>query len=63
MMAKKYIVLEYFEDLQDNNKPYNEGDTFPYPANKKVSKERIKELASKKNVRERPVIKEVEETE
>lgn len=59
--SMKYEALHYFTDLQDKNKEYNEGDTFPRPANKKVSKERIEELLSDKNKQGRPVIKIIEE--
>lgn len=58
---KKYIVVEDFKDLQDKNKVYAKGDTYPSPANKKISKERIQALSSKDNKQGRPVIKEVEE--
>ena len=58
---KKYVVIEDFKDLQDKNKVYTKGDTYPNPANKKVSKERLEELASTKNKQNRPVIKEVKE--
>lgn len=53
-----YRVIEYFEDLQDNRQPYNVGDVFPR-GDKKVTKERLAELASNKNRRGKPLIKEV----
>ncbi|APC48296.1 hypothetical protein BME96_09005 [Virgibacillus halodenitrificans] len=59
--AMKYKVLHYFEDLQDDNKPYNEGDVFPRPANKKVTKKRLQELASAKNKQGKALIEKVEE--
>ncbi|WP_246570109.1 hypothetical protein [Lentibacillus saliphilus] len=58
----KYEVLHYFEDLQDDNKPYNPGDTFPR-SGKKVTKKRINELLSDKNKQGKPLIKEIEEQE
>lgn len=55
-----YRVIEYFEDLQDNRQPYNVGDVFP-KGNKKVTKERLNELATDKNRRHIPLIEKVEE--
>ena len=55
-----YRVIEYFEDLQDNRQPYNVGDVFP-KGNKKVTKERLNELATNKNRRHIPLIEKVEE--
>lgn len=55
-----YRVIEYFEDLQDNRQPYNVGDVFP-KGDKKVTKERLNELATDKNRRRIPLIKKVEE--
>lgn len=55
-----YKVIKYFEDLQDNSRPYNEGDTYPRKG-LKVSKSRIAELASGKNRRGVPLIVKVEE--
>ena len=55
-----YKVIAYFEDLQDNNHPYNVGDVFPRE-NKSVSKGRIEELATTQNRRKIPLIKKVEE--
>ena len=55
-----YRVIEYFEDLQDNGQPYNVGDVFP-KGDKKVTKERLNELATDKNRRRIPLIKKVEE--
>lgn len=57
---KKYIVVEDFKDLQDKNKVYVKGETYPNPANKKVDNERLKALLSSNNRQGRPVIKEVE---
>ena len=55
-----YKVIEYFEDLQDNGRPYNVGDVFPAGGNT-VSAERIAELASTQNRRRIPLIEEVVE--
>ena len=55
-----YRVIEYFEDLQDNGQPYNVGDVFP-KGDKKVTEERLSELATDKNRRCIPLIKKVEE--
>ncbi|WP_409297754.1 hypothetical protein V1498_06845 [Peribacillus sp. SCS-26] len=59
----KYEVIHDFKDLQDKNKVYAVGDTYPNPANKKVSKERIKELSSSNNKIGKPLIKEIREQE
>ena len=55
-----YKVIEYFEDLQDNGRPYNVGDAFPADGNT-VSAERIAELASTQNRRRIPLIEKVVE--
>ena len=55
-----YKVIEYFEDLQDNGRPYNVGDVFPVDGNT-VTAERISELASTQNRRQVPLIEEIEE--
>lgn len=55
-----YKVIKFFEDLQDNGRPYNEGDVFPY-GDKVVSKERINELLTNRNRRRTPLIVEVAE--
>ena len=55
-----YKVIEYFEDLQDNGRPYNVGDVFPVHGNT-VAAERIAELASTQNRRHIPLIEEVAE--
>ena len=55
-----YRVIEYFEDLQDNGQPYNVGDVFP-KGDKKVTKERLNELATDKNRRHIPLIEKVED--
>ena len=55
-----YKVIEYFEDLQDNGRPYNVGDVFPVYGNT-VTAERLAELASTQNRRRVPLIEEVAE--
>ena len=55
-----YKVIEYFEDLQDNGRPYNVGDVFPVDGNT-VTAERLAELASTQNRRRVPLIEEVVE--
>ena len=55
-----YRVIEYFEDLQDNGQPYNVGDVFP-KGDKKVTEERLNELATDRNRRHIPLIEKVEE--
>ena len=55
-----YKVIEYFEDLQDNGRPYNVGDVFPADGNT-VTAERLAELASTQNRRRVPLIEEVME--
>ena len=49
MAKKKYEVLHKFIDLEDKNKIYNAGDTYPKPANKKVSHDRILDLSTSDN--------------
>ena len=55
-----YKVIKYFEDLQDNLHPYNIGEEYPRKG-LKVSKERITELASNKNLQGVPLIEKIEE--
>ena len=55
-----FRVIEYFEDLQDNNRPYNVGDIFPYDS-REISAERLTELSTAQNRRKIPLIKEVEQ--
>ena len=54
-----YRVIEYFTDLHDDDHEYREGDVFPREGIK-VSKERLEELASDKNLRGIPLIELVE---
>ena len=53
-----YKVIAYFEDLQDNGRPYNVGDVFPVDGNT-VTAERLSELASTQNRRRIPLIEEI----
>lgn len=50
-----YRVVKYFEDLQDNRHPYNEGDIFPREG-LTVTEERLKELSSENNKRKTRLI-------
>ena len=57
-----YKVIRGFTDLQDNNRPYGVGDTFPhakggYP----VTEKRLAELASCDNKQGAPLIQAVEQ--
>ncbi|ASN72848.1 hypothetical protein 3S2_5 [uncultured Caudovirales phage] len=61
MAKKKYEVLHKFIDLEDKNKVYNAGDTYPKPANKNVSHDRILDLSTSDNKRGKVLIKEIEE--
>ena len=42
-----YKVIHYFHDKEDEHRPYNVGDVFPYRG--KVSKKRLEELSTDKN--------------
>lgn len=57
---KKYKVIEYFKDLQDNRYAYNVGDTYPRNGHTPTA-ERIEELASGNNKRKRALIEEIPE--
>lgn len=59
----KHTVIKRFRDLADKDKVYEVGDSYPTPANKKISKERIEELSGKGNKLGAPVIKKIEEQE
>lgn len=54
-----YIVIERFADLQDDNRIYEAGDTYPHPG-LDVSPERLAELAGSDNRVGRPLIEAVE---
>lgn len=53
-----YKVIEYFVDLQDNDREYNVGDTFNH---ENVNEERLTELSTKNNRQRKPLIERVEE--
>jgi hypothetical protein len=55
----KYEVIKDFIDSQDKNKKYKVGDSFPFPANKKISEERLATLLSTDNKLKTPVIQEI----
>lgn len=55
-----YKVIKFFTDLQDNNYPYNEGDTFPR-VGVEVTEGRLTELAGSDNLQGVPLIQPVEE--
>lgn len=57
---KKFRVIKYFTDLQDNSFAYHEGDLFPREG-LEVSEERIKELSTSANRRKQPLIEAIEE--
>ncbi len=61
-MPMKYVVIVEFSDLQDNNKKYLVGDSFPRKG-LIVSEKRLEELASSNNRRGFPVIEAVAEAE
>ena len=55
-----YKVKAFFTDLQDNEHPYNVGDTFPREG-LAVTADRIKELSTAQNKRGIALIEEVRE--
>lgn len=55
-----YKVIKFFTDLQDNNYPYTEGDTFPR-VGLSVSESRLAELSGSDNLQGVPLIQIVEE--
>ncbi|HHQ6759041.1 TPA: Rho termination factor N-terminal domain-containing protein [Staphylococcus aureus] len=55
-----YKVVEYFEDTQDNRRPYHEGDIYPRDG-LEVSEERLAELSTTNNRRNLIAIKLVED--
>lgn len=57
-----YITKVYFEDAQDEHRPYKPGDVYPR-SGLNPSKQRIKELSSDENIRGIPLIAEVKEPE
>lgn len=55
-----YKVISFFTDLQDNEHPYEEGNTYPREG-VSISAERIAELSGSDNRQGRPLIQEVAE--
>lgn len=55
-----FKVIKHFRDLQDNNHPYNVGDTYPREG-LNVLQSRINELSGNNNRQGVPLIEEVEE--
>lgn len=55
----RYEVVKFFTDLQDNEHPYNVGDTFPR-VEVNVSASRLEELAGSGNRQGVPLIRAVE---
>lgn len=55
-----YEVIRYFEDLQDNNRPYNVGDIFPHDG-MTVKEERLRELSGSNNKQRKPLIRKISE--
>lgn len=57
-----YKVIAFFTDLQDDNRPYNVGDTFPHvEVGYCVSESRLAELSGNENKRGMPLIQLEEE--
>ncbi|HFJ9284844.1 TPA: hypothetical protein ACGW44_002646 [Bacillus toyonensis] len=57
----KYVVLEDFTDLQDDNHVYRKGNQ--YPRKGRTKKERVEEFSGNDNLRSEPLIKELEGNE
>lgn len=55
-----YITKVYFEDAQDEHRPYKPGDVYPRDG-LNPSKQRINELSSNENIRGIPLIAEEKE--
>ena len=53
-----YRVIRYFTDMQDNNRPYSVGETFPREG-LNVTANRITELSTGANLQGVPLIEEV----
>lgn len=55
-------VVKFFTDLQDSNRPYHVGDSFPHvDCGYTVTADRLAELATKNNKQGVPLIEAVEE--
>lgn len=57
-----HVVIERFADLQDHNRIYEAGDSYPRPGFD-VSAERLAELEGRDNLARKPLIKRVEAPE
>lgn len=55
-----YKVISFFTDLQDNDHPYEVGDTFPHEG-VSASAKRIAELTGSDNQQKKPLIHEIPE--
>ena len=55
-----YKVIEAFTDIQDNNRPYSAGDTYPRKGFN-VSEKRLAELSGNANRRKKPLIEKVKD--
>ncbi len=55
-----YKVIKFFTDLQDNNFPYEVGDTFPRKG-LEVTEERLAELSGCDNLQKQPLIEKAAE--
>lgn len=53
-----YKVIKFFTDLQDNEHPYNVGDTFPR-SGVTVTEARLAELSGRENRQGVPLIEQV----
>lgn len=60
MAEKQWVTIEYFEDTHDEGTAYEAGTVFPREG-VEVTPERIEELSTKKNKRQRPAIVELKE--
>ncbi len=61
-MKEKYVVINNFKDLEDNNHLYLKGDIYPREGLEPTNK-RIKELSTEKNKTGKKLIQKVEDTE
>lgn len=61
-MEEYIVVYERFKDLEDNKHVYQKGDVYPREG-LEVSKERIKELSTKKNKIGEVLIKKIKSEE
>ena len=55
-----FKVIRFFNDVQDNNRPYEVGDIYPREG-LTPTKERIAKLASDENALHTPLIEEIKE--